>query len=570
MKSSQKKSMIWLSATLLMSFLFSLKTISNVFKYEFIIQDDARQHVVWLEKYLDASLFQGDLISNYFQSVLPAGYTYLYKLLAYWGISPIEASKVIPVFLYTATAFFAYRLTTRFLRAPLAGFLSTSILTYTLLFNPDVSSATPRAFLNLFLLAFLYYLTKQSKVGVWTNLVFLGLYYPQTMLVAAGTGILSFIRLDIRKARVFVDRNLFYLVIGLVAITLVLSGYCLFLKDSTYTPIVTKVQAMADPAYLEGGRSGFFSNSFSDFWLFGGRSGVLPGGILFFRPNLLLGFIALPFLSLFPKSFPAIKQINKKVSVLARLLITSMLLYGLAHLLLFDLHLPSRYTQHSFRIVMAILSGMTLYILLDGIRLWLLGLRGNFVSASSRLVAPTFALLILLYPVYLTQVSDKFPKTGYVVGRYPKIYRFFQEQPKDILIASLSKEAANLPAFSLRSVLVAPEYGIAYHRGYYEPFRQRVKDLVEATFSEERSILLTFIEKYGIDFFMIEEETFVEGFFVENNVWPADYDAFIELIKHKQGLEDKSALAATVESCTALQSKDLLVLDANCVVNQNA
>ncbi|MEO0352262.1 MAG: hypothetical protein AAF282_19660 [Cyanobacteria bacterium P01_A01_bin.15] len=570
MESSNKKNLIWFVISLLASFFIGLEAVENVFRYDFLIQDDARQHVVWLEQYLDPELFDGNLIASYFQSVLPDGYRYLYRLLAALGISPIGVSKVIPVFLYTAIAVFTYRLTTTFLRSPLAGFFSTSILTYTLLFTTVVSSATPRAFLNLFFLSFLYYWVHRSTVGTWISLVFLGLYYPQTMLVAAGTGILSLIRLDTWRVRVSANRDLIYRVLGVITITLAFAGYFLLLKPSDYGPIVTRAQAVTDAAYLKGGRSSFFSESFLGFWLFGGRSGLLPGGFSFFQPRLLLVCTALPVLWAFPQYFPLVKQIDRRVFILARLVAASIALYALAHLLLFKLHLPSRYTQHSIRVVMAILSGITLCVIFDALRIWLTRQRVHFARKIAPFVLSIAALLVLIYPVYLSQVKDNFPKTGYIVGHYPKIYQFFQAQPKDSLIASLEKEAANIPAFSLRSVLVAPEYGVAYHRGYYQQFRQRVKDLIEATFSENNQVLVRFVEKYEIDFFMVNENTFSAGFFVENNDWPQEYDVFIEPLKRRRGLEDRSALSATIETCTVVQSKGMLLLDAGCIVEDSS
>ena len=79
----------------------------------------------------------------------------------------------------------------------------------------------------------------------------------------------------------------------------------------------------------------------------------------------------------------------------------------------------------------------------------------------------------MFYPA----LEDNFPNTQYRVGTATTLYEFFQKQPKDIMIASLSLEADNLPTFAQRSVLVSREYAIPYHMGFYRPFRQRVIDL---------------------------------------------------------------------------------------------
>jgi hypothetical protein len=50
-----------------------------------------------------------------------------------------------------------------------------------------------------------------------------------------------------------------------------------------------------------------------------------------------------------------------------------------------------------------------------------------------------------------------------VTGRQPDLYRYFASQPKDIMIASLSDEANNLPTFARRPVLTSSECAVPFH-----------------------------------------------------------------------------------------------------------
>ena len=52
------------------------------------MQDDARQHVFWMQRFIDSELFPHDLIADYFQSVAPTGYTTLYRIAAALGSIP--------------------------------------------------------------------------------------------------------------------------------------------------------------------------------------------------------------------------------------------------------------------------------------------------------------------------------------------------------------------------------------------------------------------------------------------------------------------------------------------------
>lgn len=87
-----------------------------------------------------------------------------------------------------------------------------------------------------------------------------------------------------------------------------------------------------------------------------------------------------------------------------------------------------------------------------------------------------FGAATVLFP---TTWGD-FPKTNYIVGYHPSLYEFLAEQPKDILVASLSDEANNLPTFAQRSILVSWEHSFPYQVGYDEIIRPRVMDLIRA------------------------------------------------------------------------------------------
>ena len=77
----------WLCLSLGFAIVCAWLALKEGFSSEWIVQDDARQHVFWMMRYLDPQLFPDDLIANYFQSVAPVGYTSLYKLAAAAGIS---------------------------------------------------------------------------------------------------------------------------------------------------------------------------------------------------------------------------------------------------------------------------------------------------------------------------------------------------------------------------------------------------------------------------------------------------------------------------------------------------
>ena len=87
----------WLLCSLAFVVLYSYLGLRQAFASEYIVQDDVRQHVFWMWRFVDPELLPNDLITDYFQSVVPAGYTALYKVMAMLGIHPILFSKILGI-----------------------------------------------------------------------------------------------------------------------------------------------------------------------------------------------------------------------------------------------------------------------------------------------------------------------------------------------------------------------------------------------------------------------------------------------------------------------------------------
>jgi hypothetical protein len=66
---SSPQMVFWLSLSLTFAVIYSILALKRAFSGEYVVQDDARQHVFWMRRFLDADLFPNDLIANYFQSM---------------------------------------------------------------------------------------------------------------------------------------------------------------------------------------------------------------------------------------------------------------------------------------------------------------------------------------------------------------------------------------------------------------------------------------------------------------------------------------------------------------------
>ncbi|MDE5101184.1 MAG: hypothetical protein O4861_23770, partial [Trichodesmium sp. St16_bin4-tuft] len=445
---------------------------------------------------------------------------------------------------------------------PLAGFLSTLLLNQNLWLKDDLISGTPRAFFYPLFLGFIHYFLKKSSLGITITITLLGLFYPQGVFLSAALLTLDFLHLPNQQ-------KLTILTIGLTTAFLILLPYAL--NTSEYSPIITLTQAKKLPEFFPGGRASFFSNNNFDFWLTGDRSGLIPPEWLsqsFLPPQVWAGLLLFIFLSFNKKNIT--QKITNKIILLPELALASTGIFIAAHLLLFRLHHPSRYSQHSLRIIMALAGGIALTLTIELIRkkLHLLNhssknqplqkIKAISISISIYIVLT----LILIYPA----LTNNFPVTNYVVGKAPQLYEYLAQQPPDIRIASLALEANNIPTFAKRSILVSSEYALPYHQGYYNQIKQRAKDLIQAQYSPNLEEVKKIIHKYKIDFWLLDSQALTLEYVRKNHrLQQLNYTA-ANLVKSQMENGITPTLLNVPEKCRALDIHNLVLLEAKCIL----
>ena len=587
-KPSRSQIIFWLSSSLTFALWYGILALQKAFKTEYVVQDDARQHVFWMQRFLDSELFPDDLIADYFQSIAPAGYTALYQFAASIGIHPLLFNKLLPILLGAIAAAYCFGICMELFPIPFASFLATLLLQQSLWMTFDLVSGTPRAFAYPLFLAFLYYLLRRSTLPCLAAIALQGLFYPTFVLISAGILLLQLIQpLQLfyggQSQREIAQKNIIFKAVytarcasstlmlpflssgqqsqnkdlkrlclaGLGIAILVMLPYAL--KSPEFGSVVGGAEARSLPEFLPNGRNEFFHDNPAQFWLIGSRSGWLP---MLMPPLIWLGLF-LPALLRGKSRFPLLARVKEKVILLRDIVLVSSGLFLAAHIVLFKLYLPSRYVHHSLRVVMAIAAGIAIAALFDAL----------LQKAKSKKILLPVACLLLAVVIFYPNFSSSFPRTSYRVIRAPAIYQFFQQQPKDILIASLSGAANNIPTFSQRSVLVSPEYGISYHVGYYRQFRQRATDLIRAQYSPEFAEVKAFIQKYGIDFWLLDATSFSSDRLAKNN-WlqqyqPAAREALVQL---ESG--NLPALARAAEHCTVFDTGEFVIVQADCIIQK--
>lgn len=549
---------LWLIITLTVSLIYSLLDLQTAFSSDWVVQDDARQHVFWMARYLDPKLFPNDLIADYFQSVAPFGYTSLYKLAAALGIDPLVFNKVLPLGLRLVITYYFFLLCREIFPVAVGCGISTLLFNHNLWLKDDIISATPRAFLYPFFIAFLYYFTKRFLIPCVITIIFLILFYPQTVFLASGMLILKLIKW--RRFKPFLTPNIkdrYFASICLTVAFVVMLPYAL--KTSDYAPIVTRAEALTMAEFYEGGRSNFFKDSFWQY-LIGRGNGVMISTAVF-NPIILLTSLFFPIVIKRSHKFSLTSKITVHLDAIVKLLIVSLGMFILAHIALFRLHLPSRYTTHSLRISVAICAGITITIVADYL---IKSFCKNFTLKTSKILSSLLIIIVTLLTYY--NFFDFYSPTGYKIGKYPELYEFFQQQPQDIVIASLVKETDNLPTFSKRSILVSREYAIPYHLGYYKPFSEKARNLITAQYSNNLQTVRQFIRKYNISYWLIETDSFTAEYVLKNRLlkqYRTESESAIASIKKEQNF----IVAAYKDTCQVFTTEQFTVINARCLLN---
>lgn len=506
---------------------------------DLIVQDDARQAVAFLQRYDDPALFRDDFIADYYSSVAPLGYRAFYAALGLLGINAIAAAPFVAILLTLASAWLCFRLAVEVLPSPFAAFVATVVLGQALWWTTDLLSATPRGFLYPLLLALILGWLRRSVALTAMMSVGLASFYPPAAILAAAA-------LAVRVALSFLigerDQRLFVLTaVSIMAVVVCLLPFAF--SSSEFGRLFTAEEARALPEFQPDGRLGWFVTGIAEYYVRSGHTGLLPWPV---RPPLLWLGLALP----------ALPGLRRRLDFTS-LMVASLFLFGAANLLLFHLYEPSRYVVHTFRLVGALGAAGAISSL--G---WVA--RAPLTSrAVTRAGAIAVAGVVVLAP-WLPPMRHTSQETllGYAPGTPASLYEFVQTTAKDALFASLLEEVNNLPALGQRSILVGREYAAPYHVDYYHEFRRRMSDLIGAHYSPERTVLAAFVDRYGVDYFLVDDVSFTDAF-LANDAWLRNYKpqtrAAREMLRR-----GRPALAGAVGHCDVFTDGPVHLLDAAC------
>ncbi|XGV86532.1 MAG: hypothetical protein ACAF42_13365 [Limnothrix sp. BL-A-16] len=549
-----------------MALFYGWQSVKWATRNPYIVQDDVRQHVFWAFRYLDPGLFPGDWIADYYQSVAPLGYQWLYHGAALLGWDPLTVSKYWPVILGLVTTALTWRVMIRLLPVPWVALLGCILVNQSLWMEDDLASSTPRAFATPLVLAVMDALLSRSLWGCLGAIALSGLFYPMVAVVAAAALAVNLGRRwwATRRGRSHPEALTpldWRLAIGGIAMAVAVLLPEL-LTSSEFGPVISRSQAAALPEFNfvgnEYGRSFFFHPNPLIFWLFAPRSGFLWVG---FVPPIALAALALPRWLSRParaRQFPLASSLSPHFAMLGDWVWGGLGLFLAAHALLFRLYLPNRYGYVPLRVVLPVAGAIALGLWLD---------RQMQATQPQKprwfwpLVSLVLSLSIVVPMVPNLAVSSQLQ----MEGRMAEVYEFLQKQPKDILVVSLSKEADFIPIFARRSILASREFALPYHWGYYRVLRQRIEDTIRAQYTSNLSEVKAFLRKYQVNFWLLEPWSLSKSDLADNT-WLQQFQPLIQDVSNRLDRGEPPALERAIAPCSVLENKRLQLLDARCIL----
>ena len=489
---------------------FGLLMLPTAFGGPTVAPLDTRQHVYWMRRFEDPTLFPGDPHTDYLQGVAPLVYAAIYRVLAFAGMDPLVASKLLPILLAMATAFFCFRLAMRLFPVPAAAFAASLMLSQYAWMHPDLPTGTPRAFLYPGLLAFLDGLFGRHRGLLVGATAFTATTYPQYAVLELAVLAIWPWRMAWPPRLAVARSELVAIGAAAAAGGLALAWYAL--QTAPYGPVAAGAEALAMPEFQPHGFRNFFYEDPYAYWVRSGASGIAPYGYWLGFPPLMAAALLLPLVWRARARLGAASLVSADVWGLGKVLLGALALFGLAHATLFRLYYPARYVAHPPAVVAALAAAIVLAV--AGATLVRRGARsardgwlalGALGATAAVLVGTSFVL------------PDLPSRSTLRAGPMPALYAYLGTRPKDALVASLALVMRDVPMFARRKVLLATTTN-PYHLGYYRPVREAAIALIAAQYAETAPEVGAFLRRYEVDVLVLERGAF-EPAYLEANIW---------------------------------------------------
>ncbi|MCX5892946.1 MAG: hypothetical protein NTW80_08260, partial [Deltaproteobacteria bacterium] len=450
----------------------------------YVVNDDVRQQIFWMQQWLDPELFKGDLLADYARHYVPWGVKGLYWLTS-WVADPITVSRILPGLLFIFLALCLYRMGLKLGGRRLAW---ATVAVYWLMpfFLDNLAGGLARAF-GAPLLAF-FWLSWQEDWprGMGTALILQALFIPYVFLISALAAGLAWLAGRIAKtaAPPFPARPTHFLLLAAGVVMGALMDFS-YVKDG-FGPLVNYAEMLNRPEFYAGGRYTILPVP-SIFWeLISPWEWLAPFRDLGLAAALTV-CVVLPAATLWGLARVSWRPLKPMLQPAVYLGLASLILYFGARVFLLKLFIPDRYLIYTLNLAYCLILALGLHAALRMAR-W----------------PRTLAVLALLGAAALGVLRlENAGLKDYAV--YQPVYAALAATPKDALIAGHPNLMDNVPTFARRRALVTYKLAHPWSKGYWQQIEPRLHDLFAAYYAADPQEVIAFCRKYGVSFLVVDD-----------------------------------------------------------------
>ena len=457
-----------------------------------VLNDDLRQQVFWMQRWLDPSLYPPELLNTYAEAYVPWGVKFLYWCGS-WVMNPLQFSKVITGLLYCGQCLLMMSLG-RALGGRQGGWAMLCAAWLMPFFLDNISGGLSRAFASPLLAAFsLAWLSGRGAPLGWT-LTAQALFIPYIFLPCS-LALLAQKGLAALQGRPGIWLNTWKHWAVLALAGLAVGSFSLAYAMKGFGPLISLAQAMGRPEFGPQGRLDLvpLPNPFLDFVYF-----PFEGIGLFKELGLIPGIASLCLLA-WPLQRGARsldwRGLAGRIKPLAPVGVAFLLFYMAARATAFTLFVPDRYVQYPMNLLYALILSSCLCAA------W------RARASTAKATASLLAVLALLGGIRLLGVglydlrADQVLHAGIEAAT-----------PKDALLAGHPDLMDNVLTFAKRNVLASTELAQPWSVGYWNQVRPRLDGLFAAYYSENPEDIIRFAQQFNVDFLVVDEAHFTPDF----------------------------------------------------------
>jgi hypothetical protein len=457
----------------------------------FIINDDVRQQLYWMQQWQDPGLFQGDFLTAYARHYVPWGVKGLYWL-ASWFMPPLYFAKVLPGVLFVFLAVCLFKIGTR-LSGHRLGWMMVTVSWLMPFFLNNLAGGLARAFATPFL-AFFWLGWQDKRPGVMgTALLLQALFIPYIFIVSALATLLAWLLARFGKdgPPPFPAHSTHFFFLGLGAALVIAMN--LQFSANGYGPLVWAREMVNHPEFYAHGRYQILPQPWLLWELISPWEFIPPfrewgiiAGVL-----ACVGLLPLVTVGVLRLDWSTWKNRLKPVWYLG---LASLAMYFLARLFLLQLFIPDRYLMYTLNLFYCLFLAVGLKNVLR-VERWPRHL------AILALVTVAGLGAWRLEGVGLKDYSA-----------YRALYTSLESTPKDALFAGHPNLMDAVPTFTRRRAFATYELAHPWSRGYWAKLNPRLHDFFQAYYASDPQVVVNFCRKYGVTFLIVDDRHYSPAF----------------------------------------------------------